>query len=122
MKTKKEIKKLSKKYWDKQPYNEDAYFEGYNKCQKDIFEEVELKDWDVTLNDGLENEPYISDDFQIGPDGAYEHNETIKVQQELINVLESQVMDLTMMSKIELGDDVIAEIKRLKQLINEQTR
>ena len=122
MKTKKEIKKLSKKYWDKQPYNEDAYFEGYNQCQKDIFEEAELKDWDVTLNDGLENEPYISDDFQIGPDGAYEHNETIKVQQELINVLESQVMDLTMMSKIELGDDVIAEIKRLKQLINEQTR
>ena len=38
-------------------------------------EEAELKDWDVTLNDGLENEPYISDDFQIGPDGAYEHIE-----------------------------------------------
>jgi hypothetical protein len=28
--------------------------------------------------DGLENEPYISDDFQIGPDGAYEHTEDIK--------------------------------------------
>ena len=38
-------------------------------------EEDELKDWDVTLNDGLENEPFISDDFQIGPDGAYEHIE-----------------------------------------------
>jgi len=38
-------------------------------------EEDELKDWDVTLNDGLEDEPYISDDFQIGPDGAYEHTE-----------------------------------------------
>ena len=38
-------------------------------------EEAELKDWDVTLNDGLENEPYVSDDFQIGPDGAYEHTE-----------------------------------------------
>jgi hypothetical protein len=38
-------------------------------------EEDELKDWDVTLNDGLENEPYVSDDFQIGPDGAYEHTE-----------------------------------------------
>ncbi len=26
--------------------------------------------------DGLEDEPpYISDDFQIGPDGAYEHTE-----------------------------------------------
>ena len=43
-------------------------------------------------------------------------------QQELINVLYSQVMDLSMMSKIELGDDVIAEIKRLNKIINEQTR
>ena len=40
-------------------------------------------------------------------------------QQELIKVLESQVVDLSMMSKIELGDDVIAEIKRLKEIINE---
>jgi hypothetical protein len=40
-------------------------------------EEDELKDWDVTLMDGLDNEPYISDDFQIGPDGAYEHNEDV---------------------------------------------
>jgi len=37
----------------------------------------------------------------------------------LIEVLESQVIDLTMMSKIELGDDVIEEIKRLKTIINE---
>ena len=43
----------------------------------------------------------------------------IKAQQELIDVLYSQVIDLSMMSKIELGDDVIAEIKRLKGLINE---
>jgi hypothetical protein len=35
----------------------------------------DISDWDVTLMDGLENEPYISDDFQIGPDGAYEHIE-----------------------------------------------
>ena len=36
----------------------------------------DLSDWDVTLNDGLEDEPpFISDDFQIGPDGAYEHTE-----------------------------------------------
>lgn len=39
-------------------------------------------------------------------------------QQELINVLYSQVVDLSMMSKIELGDDVIAEIKRLDDIIN----
>ena len=37
----------------------------------------------------------------------------------LINLYEIQIMDLTLMSKIELGDDVISEIKRLKQIINE---
>jgi hypothetical protein len=91
-----------------------------------MFEEAELKDWDVTLNDGLEKEPYISDDFQIGPDGAYEHTEDTtpreKAKDELIKVLYSQVIDLSMMSKIELGDDVISEIKRLKDLLNEQPR
>ena len=39
----------------------------------------------------------------------------------LIEVLMNQVIDLTMMSKIELGDDVIEEIKRLKQIINDKT-
>jgi len=84
-------------------------------------EEDELKDWDITLMDGLENEPYVSDDFQIGPDGAYEHIEDITLKEaskdELIKLLYSQVIDLTMMSKIELGDDVIAEIKRLQNII-----
>ena len=42
----------------------------------------------------------------------------IKFRDELIRVLYSQVVDLTIMSKIELGDDVIAEIKRLKDIIN----
>ena len=37
----------------------------------------------------------------------------------LIELLEGQVIDLTSMSKIELGDDVIEEIKRLKTIINE---
>jgi len=45
-------------------------------------------------------------------------DDIINTQQELINILESQVMDLSMMSKIELGDDVIAELKRLKGLLN----
>ena len=44
----------------------------------------------------------------------------IKTQRELIDVLYSQVVDLSMMSKIELGNDVIAEIKRLKGILNEQ--
>jgi len=38
MKTLKQIKRLSKKYWSKQPYNEDAYVIGYNQCQKDIID------------------------------------------------------------------------------------
>jgi predicted transcriptional regulator len=39
----------------------------------------------------------------------------IQLQQELITLYESQIMDLTIMSKIELGDDVIAEIRRIKE-------
>ena len=37
----------------------------------------------------------------------------------LIELLFSQVMDLTLMSKIELGDDVVKEILRLKKVIDE---
>ncbi len=40
-----------------------------------------------------------------------------KIYQELVDILKSQVIDLTMMSKIELGDDVIKEINRLKTII-----
>jgi hypothetical protein len=36
----------------------------------------------------------------------------------LIELLYIQMIDLSMMSKIELGDDVIAEINRLKKIIN----
>jgi hypothetical protein len=46
-------------------------------------------------------------------------NKVEEAKNELIKVLECQVMDLSMMSKIELGDDVIAEIIRLKKIINE---
>ena len=44
-------------------------------------------------------------------------NKQIKFRDELIGLLTNQVVDLTMMSKIELGDDVIAEIKRLNEKI-----
>lgn len=44
-------------------------------------------------------------------------------QSRLIALLESQIVDLTMMSKIELGDDVIAEIQQLKAIaIDEEFR
>jgi hypothetical protein len=42
-----------------------------------------------------------------------------EAKDELIKVLESQLMDLSMMSKIELGDDVIDRIIKLKLMIVE---
>jgi hypothetical protein len=38
----------------------------------------------------------------------------IELQDELIRLYETQIADLTMMSKIELGDDVIEKIKSIK--------
>ena len=46
-------------------------------------------------------------------------SEKMAAQQQLIGVLMNQVIDLSMMSKIELGDDVIKEIKRLQEIINQ---
>ena len=43
---------------------------------------------------------------------------TIQIQQELIDLYETQIAYLVMMSKIELGDDVVEEIRRLKSLLN----
>jgi hypothetical protein len=42
-----------------------------------------------------------------------------EAKDQLIQLLFTQVVDLVMMSKIELGNDVITEIKRLKKIINE---
>ena len=42
-----------------------------------------------------------------------------EAKDKLIELLEWQVIQLTMMSKIELGDEVIEEIKKLKETINE---
>ena len=46
----------------------------------------------------------------------------LEAQDALIDILTNQVVDLTMMSKIELGDDVIKEINRLKAIINESDK
>jgi len=42
---------------------------------------------------------------------------TIEAQKELIDLLEEQVIELTILSKIELGDDVIEKIKTLKSAL-----
>ena len=46
-------------------------------------------------------------------------SEKMAAQQQLIAVLMNQVIDLSLMSKIELGDDVVEEIKRLQEIINQ---
>lgn len=48
-------------------------------------------------------------------------SEQSRAKSDLIDLLFSQVVDLTMMSKIELGDDVIEEIRRLRALILDTT-
>ena len=40
-------------------------------------------------------------------------------QEELIDLLHSQVVDLSMMSKIELGDDVINELNKISNEIQD---
>jgi hypothetical protein len=42
-----------------------------------------------------------------------------QAKEALLKLYESQIIDLILMSKIELGDDVIEEIKRLKSIIND---
>ena len=42
----------------------------------------------------------------------------VEKQSQLIQLLEGQIVDLTTMSKIELGDDVIAEVWKLTKEIN----
>ena len=41
------------------------------------------------------------------------------VQEELIDILNDQVIQLSIMSKIELGDDVIKALSDIKERINE---
>lgn len=41
-------------------------------------------------------------------------SQLISTQLDIITLLNNQIVDLTMMSKIELGDEVIFEIKRLQ--------
>ena len=63
----------------------------------------------------------IVEHWKDGTINIIKHKDMTKEQakDELIEVLMNQVTDLTMMSKIELGDDVIAEIVRLKELLND---
>ena len=61
--------------------------------------------------------PFLTDELYCDKHKNMDKDEIIAIQKELIDLLMSQVIDLSMMSKIELGDDVLDEIKRLKNLL-----
>jgi thymidylate synthase len=44
------------------------------------------------VNKSENTPPYISDDFQIGPDGAYEHNDVVNIK--FMNKIDKQYQDL----------------------------
>ena len=52
MKTQEEIEQLAEQYWDKQPYNEDAYVIGYTKCQEDMTNNVKVTRFEVIDESG----------------------------------------------------------------------
>ena len=58
MKTQEEIEQLAEQYWDKQPYNEDAYVVGYTQCQEDMadkkYTELQLRFFADELIKGIE--------------------------------------------------------------------
>ena len=87
---------------------------SYCDCEP-LPEEDELKDLDVTLIDGLENEPYISDDFQIGPDGAYEHNEDVTPKEKAKELVDtySYAIALTTDGGKAAATIAVDEIKRI---------
>ena len=86
-----------------------AFDDGYN-----------IRDSYGDRSDNMTADKYIQHLQQSKPPISFEREMTKEeAKDKLIELLYSQVVDLTMMSKIELGDDVIEEIKRLKAIINE---
>lgn len=64
----------------------------------------------------------VKNKFKVINETMLYNQEYVDNQNKLIELLENQIMDLTMMLKIELGDDVIQEIKRLKRLLNKNEK
>lgn len=61
-------------------------------------------------------ELYTNQVFQI----AKMTNLDLRIKDSLLKAYEGLVVDLTMITKIELGDDVIKEIQRLKGIIHNE--
>ena len=87
-----------------------------NRLKDDIQSEFDKIKWMIDEYTITKEKTMTEEELQNFPQMM---SSKMAAQQQLINLLHSQVIDLTMMSKIELGDDVIAEIKRLNEIINE---
>lgn len=73
----------------------DEWLDQLSKKLGEIVQDSGFNDWDVTLMDGLENEPYISDNFQIGPDGAFELSDREIDFQNLLKSVSSKLKIVT---------------------------
>lgn len=81
MKSKEEIEQLAEQYWDKQPYNEDAYVVGYTQCQEDI-----LHDQKVTRFEVIDEKGRIYSQWNCKVELSYQDNgQTLKVFVKLLN-------------------------------------
>ena len=87
-----------------------------NRLKDDIQSEFDKIKWMIDEYTITKEKTMTEEELQNFPQMM---SSKMAAQQQLINLLYSQVVDLTMMSNIELGDDVISEIKRLNEIINE---
>jgi hypothetical protein len=112
-KEEKNIKNMNKWY----NYGKWRHPEKRKELMKDREEKITADTRLNRLKDDIQSE-FNKIKWMIDEYTQVQHTQ-IKFRDELIELLTNQVVDLTMMSKIELGDDVIAEIKRLNEIINE---
>jgi len=82
----------------------------------DIYTEDELKDWDVTLNDGLEDEEWSDDEFDLDGDGVLSKKEqNLKQIDQLLEEIEQiQSSPADFQSKQGQLNKKLSEIKRLR--------
>ena len=99
-------------HWELNIMNGTGGFEASAFCNEDKTEIIALDlkfiiaEWDCCL-----------EDLESKVDHRLFGTQIEEPQHELIELLMGQVVELSLLSKIELGDDVLAEIKRLKEKI-----
>jgi len=83
----------------------------------DIYTEDELKDWDVTLADGLEDEEWSDDEFDLDGDGVLSKKEqNLKQIDQLLEEIEQiQSSPADFQSKQGQLNKKLSEIKRLRE-------